>query len=281
MGTNANNATSDDQEFKPYINSIPTKVLSHSIVNHSLTKTRNEAFSISPPNLSIFSVNIDLQYLNTEGNERPHFGMGTMNSVDKDFFNRTLPGGYFLQPIPYNYAMFDPYSGGMIRSPTMTYPYITPPGMMPQQQILYPNNMNQMNVNTSSTPNNSSLDLQNKNFQQKISIIKLESENKALKEKILEMTTNINSLNSDLTNLKNQKVVIKHIEAEPQVIVSKEHENVIKDLKSRVIKYLNKIENKDKDIKEQEQQIKDVEQGYQDKIGKLGRDIENLYKEMQ
>jgi hypothetical protein len=61
----------------------------------------------------------------------------------------------------------------------------------------------------------------------------LESENKALKEKLVELTANMSSLQNNLNTVNNQPPVIRHIEVETPV-VSREHESVIKDLKNRV-----------------------------------------------
>jgi hypothetical protein len=84
-------------------------------------------------------------------------------------------------------------------------------------------------MNNNNSQQNGNLELQNKNFQQKVSIIKLESENKALKEKIVEMTSSINNLQQNINNIHGQSAYMK----EPE-INNREHEKMIRDLKNKV-----------------------------------------------
>ena len=71
------------------------------------------------------------------------------------------------------------------------------------------------------------IDLQNKNFQQKLSIVKLESENQALKEKLLELSNNLAFFQN---NLEDDKMKLKKGDNEN----TKEIEDLIRDLKNRV-----------------------------------------------
>ena len=173
--------------------------------------------------------------------------MNTVESLEKELTksNNFNPNYYYN---PYNnanfdYAMMNPYFN-YIRSPPVNYPYY------PNQSINaspnnYPNHMNQMNsspmsypsnmnINNSNIPNNNNLnlDLQNKNFQMKVSLLKFESENKALKDKIIELSNSMTSLQSNIA----QTNVTKNKKNEGEG--SKEHESMIKDLQSKVNGYL-------------------------------------------
>ena len=217
------------QSETEYINTIPTKVFNAASSN--LSKSKLEDFCINK-NISNLLFTLDFQLLNDH--DKPHSPYNTFNNVDKDFLNKTHtpnPNNYFYNPIhniPIEYSMMSPYIN-YIRTP-IAYPYYSNQSMIPPPQSNpYQNNINPLNMSMNNSQQNGNLELQNKNFQQKVSIIKLESENKALKEKIVEMTTSINNLQQNINNIQVQSAYIREPETN-----NREHENMIRDLKNKV-----------------------------------------------